>query len=209
MSSLFHVTEQALATLCLDALEQWSNAASWSVAVGGLGLGYTAVAALGHPRVESLDIIELFEAVIDWHQQGLVPLGAQLSGDSRVRLIQADFFKRIAAPLPGLDGTSPARRYDALLVDIDHSPDFPLDQRNSPFYEVDGLARVLPHLQPGGVFGLWSDADPQASFEAAFGAVFDSAHTEVVGFDNPYTGGESTGTIYFGFAPATPAGHET
>ncbi len=43
--------------------------------VGGLGLGYTAKAVLENRNVGSLIVVEALEAVIDWHVQGLVPLG--------------------------------------------------------------------------------------------------------------------------------------
>ena len=44
--------------------------------VGGLGLGYTAAAALEHREVASLLIVDALAAVIEWHEKGLVPLGA-------------------------------------------------------------------------------------------------------------------------------------
>lgn len=201
MSSLFHASEQALADLCLNALRDAGHPGPWDVAVGGLGLGYTAAAALVHDEVAALDVIELFDGVIDWHRQGMVPLGPAISGDQRVRLLQADFFASVQDAEPGLDPDRPGHRYDALLVDIDHSPDFPLDQHNSPFYEVQGLRSALQHLKPGGVFGLWSDAPPEAAFEARFAQVFRAPGARTVEFDNPYTGGQSSGTIYFGFDP--------
>jgi spermidine synthase len=45
------------------------------VVVGGLGLGYTAAEVLKNKKVSRLLVIDLFQAVIDWHQAGLVPLG--------------------------------------------------------------------------------------------------------------------------------------
>src|SRR5437870_4136725 len=72
MSSLFHEVEVALADLGLAALE----GGTFDVVVGGLGLGYTAVAALKHATVHSLLVVDALDAVIDWHQRGLVPLGA-------------------------------------------------------------------------------------------------------------------------------------
>src|SRR5699024_12671229 len=39
------------------------------VAVGGLGLGYTARAVLEHARVHSLVVIEALGELIDWHEQ--------------------------------------------------------------------------------------------------------------------------------------------
>ena len=79
MSSLFHEVEEALAHLGLAELK----GEHWDVVVGGLGLGYTAVAALEHSEVESLLVIDALQPVIGWHQRGLVPLGAKLVGDRR------------------------------------------------------------------------------------------------------------------------------
>ena len=49
--------------------------------LGGLGLGYTALEALKDARVSSLLVIEALDAVIDWHQRGLVPIGRALAED--------------------------------------------------------------------------------------------------------------------------------
>ena len=79
MSSAFTAGEIALADLALKE----TLAPELHVVVGGLGLGYTARAALQDSRVTSLTIIEALSPVIDWHQRHLVPLGSQLSADSR------------------------------------------------------------------------------------------------------------------------------
>jgi len=71
MSSLFTASEIALARLGLAALE----GVNLEVIVGGLGLGYTAQAVLEHEAVGSLIVVEMLDAVIDWHQTGLLPLG--------------------------------------------------------------------------------------------------------------------------------------
>ena len=47
MSSLFHVAETELAKIGLGTLK----GGGWEVVVGGLGLGYTAAAALAFPQV--------------------------------------------------------------------------------------------------------------------------------------------------------------
>src|SRR6476620_7318665 len=71
MSSLFHEVEEALAHLGLSELKE----GNWDLVVGGLGLGYTALAALEHREVVSLLIVEALAPVIQWHQRALVPLG--------------------------------------------------------------------------------------------------------------------------------------
>src|SRR3954471_14207508 len=71
MSSLFTASEIALARLGLAELA----ATDLDVVVGGLGLGYTAQAVLEHETVKSLIIVEALDAVIDWHEKGVLPLG--------------------------------------------------------------------------------------------------------------------------------------
>jgi spermidine synthase len=71
MSSLFHVAEDELARQGLGVL----GGDGWEVVVGGLGLGYTAAAALAFPQVARLVVVEALEPVIDWHRRGLVPNG--------------------------------------------------------------------------------------------------------------------------------------
>ena len=90
MSSLFHEAEEELARLGLGALP--AGGANWDVVVGGLGLGYTAAAALAFPQVSRLVVVEALEPVIDWHRQGLVPNGRELSADPRCEFHLADFF---------------------------------------------------------------------------------------------------------------------
>src|SRR5450432_3932759 len=81
MSSLFTASEIALARLGLAELPE----PNLDVVVGGLGLGYTAQAVLEHRSVKSLVIVEALEAVIDWHENGMLPLGQTLAADSRSR----------------------------------------------------------------------------------------------------------------------------
>src|SRR5688572_27725065 len=71
MSSLFSEGEVALATLGLAA----HGGSLLDVVVGGLGLGYTAAAALDFPGVRSVLVIEALAEVIRWHRNALVPLG--------------------------------------------------------------------------------------------------------------------------------------
>src|SRR5471032_1049946 len=159
MSSLFTASEIALAQLGLAEL----SGPALDIAVGGLGLGYTAQAVLEHQNVASLVVVDALDAVIDWHKRGLVPLGTALTGDARCRFVHGDFFK-LAASREGFDPAAPGRQFDAVLVDIDHSPDALLDAGNAAFYGEDGLARLSMHLRPGGVFGLWSNERPDEGF---------------------------------------------
>jgi len=191
MSSLFHEVEVALADLGLAAL----NAADLDVVVGGLGLGYTAVAALKHPKVRSLIVIEALEPVIGWHQRGLVPLGPQLTADARCRLVLGDFFE-LSSSGKGFDPENPGRLFHAVLLDIDHSPRNLLHPRHGAFYEVDGLRRLAGQLYPEGVFALWSDDPPDEDFIAALNTVFAGSTAHVVRFPNALLQCESASTVY-------------
>lgn len=191
MSSLFTDAERGLATLALDALDH----SDWDVVVGGLGLGYTAAAVLECASVRSLAVIERLEPVIGWHRRGLVPEAGRLVSDPRCTLVHADFFERAARPGAdfGAGGPGPAH---AVLLDIDHSPRHWLDAKHAAFYSPEGLGNVARRLHPGGVFGLWSNERPDDAFTAMLGRAFESAESHVIAFANPYTGGESSSTVY-------------
>ena len=198
MSSLFTASEIALARLGLAEL----SGADLDVVVGGLGLGYTAKAVLEHEAVKSLVIVEALDAVIDWHERGVLPLGPALTADPRSKFVLGDFFALAASK--GFDPGAPARRFDAILVDIDHSPDFLLDPQNAAFYQPEGLQRLAAHLLPGGVFGLWSNEVPDDAFTQRLTAVFAVARAERVSFHNPLQNREFTQTIYLARTGAAP-----
>jgi len=191
MSSLFHAVEEALAHFGLSELK----GVGWDVVVGGLGLGYTAAAALEHREVASLLIVDALEPVIGWHQRGLVPLGEKLTSDARTKMLHADFFAR-ARSNDGFDPGQAGRKFHAVLLDIDHSPQDLLDPGNASFYQPSGLAALATHLYPGGVFALWSDDPPDDEFLELLGVAFSTARAHVVTFPNPVTESDSASTVY-------------
>jgi len=190
MSSLFTAGEVALANLALSACE----AGPLDVAVGGLGLGYTAHAALENAAVRSLLVVEALPVVIDWHRRGLVPLGAGLSADSRCEFLAGDFFARVNSS--GIDPRVPDKRFHAILLDIDHSPRHLLHPDHAAFYSPTGLRRLAAHLRPRGVFGLWSNDPPDEMFRATLAEVFCSVEAHLVKFHNPLQDREATNTVY-------------
>jgi spermidine synthase len=200
MSSLFTASEIALARLGLAPLA----GDKLDVVVGGLGLGYTASAVLEEQKVGSLLVVEALDAVIDWHKKGLLPLGPALARDSRCRFMRADFFA-LAASETGFDPDMPGRLFDAILVDIDHSPEFLLDSRNAAFYLPEGLSKLANHLRPGAIFGLWSNELPDARFVARLQHAFGSARAELVTFHNPLQDRSFTQTVYLAQRPTARA----
>jgi len=194
MSSLFTASEIALADKGLAAL----SGSKLDVLVGGLGLGYTARAALAHEAVARLTVVDLLEPVIRWHREGLVPMKTELADDPRCRLVEGDFFA-MAASEAGFDAAQPGRQYDALLIDIDHTPERLLHGGSKGFYTADGLRSVQRFLKPGGIVGLWSDEAPDAAITALLAAAFATAWAEPVMFENPLQDGrEVTQAVYLG-----------
>ncbi len=190
MSSLFVEGEVALTRLALQAL----TGGDWDVVVGGLGLGYTAAAALEYTQLRQLSVVEALNPVIQWHQRKLVPNGAQLTEDPRCRYISADFFA--LARGEGFDPDVPGRQFDAILLDIDHTPDALLNPGHADLYTEAGLSRLRSHLRPGGVFGLWSNTVPEPDFLGRLTRVFDHAEGHVVEFSNPLQNNTASNGVY-------------
>ena len=192
MSSLFTVVEEALSTLGLAEV----TAPAPDVVVGGLGLGYTAATALDHANLNSLVVVDYLKPVIDWHEKGLVPLGPRLTNDPRCRLVHGDFFILSAPDGGGYDPLQLDRRWHAILLDIDHSPDHLLHPRHAEFYSESGLRAFAQRILPGGVFGMWSDDPPEENFLRNLNAVFSSVRAEIVKFPNPFLHRDSESTVY-------------
>ncbi|MCZ2810354.1 spermidine synthase [Modestobacter sp. VKM Ac-2979] len=200
MSSQFTVAEVAVARLALARLDAPApDAPGLAVAVGGLGLGYTAEAVLADPRVTELVVVDLLEPVIDWHERGLVPVGPTLTADPRCRFVHGDFFAMATGT--GFDPAAPDRVFDAVVVDIDHSPQHLLADGSAGFYGVDGTRRLARHLRPGGVFSLWSNDPPEDGYLAVLAEVFVDVAAEVVSFPNPLQGRPATNTVYLATEP--------
>ena len=185
MSSHFTVAEIELAHLALAAVP----GDALDILVGGLGLGYTAQAVLSHTEVRSLVVVEALDVIVDWHRRGLLPVSAELTADARTRFEVDDFFQRMRSD-------AVPERFDAIIVDIDHSTTHHLHPSHADFYTADGIRRMRRHLAPGGVFALWSDDPPETGFVELLSAVFETVDSHVVAFDNALTGGTSTNTVY-------------
>ncbi len=186
MSSYNTDSECALADIAL----QMHQGNDLSVLVGGLGLGYTARAALQSKRVKQLQVIEFLPQVIRWLKDGLVPLSDELNSDNRLEVIQGDFYEQLS--------TSPERQYDLILIDIDHSPGEHLDikEGNDAFYTEEGLKRAKEHLAPGGILGLWSYAE-SSPFAEALKNVFGEVRVEEINFRNTLVNENHTDWLFF------------
>jgi spermidine synthase len=188
MSSLFTEGERELSRLGLANLK-----GGLDVVVGGLGLGYTAAAALENKAVRSLLVIDLFQEVIDWHRNKLVPMGEILSEDARCEMRQGNFFELART---GFDVSDNERKFNAVLLDIDHSPEHFLDEKNASFYGLAGLNLLGRQIKTGGAFALWSNDAADEKFTKQLESVFGVAVAHNVEFANPYTNSISVNSVY-------------
>jgi spermidine synthase len=189
MSSLNPVSERQLSTRAL-ALHQ--GAGELRALVGGLGLGYTAQAALASPRVASVRVVDKMDFVIRWMRSGMLPLSAELTDSPRVQLLQGDVYADLLGP-----GTE---TFDLILIDVDHAPDWLLDPSSAPFYTVAGQRTVSKRLAPGGILGVWSANESQA-FLQVMQEVYPGAIEEHVTWENVEQGSNPEpfhNVLYFG-----------
>ena len=196
MSSLFVEAEEQLSVMGLEALKRNGHTRNLDIIVGGLGLGYTALQALQNSTVQSVKVIDVMSAVISWHQRGLLPIGDVLATDSRSTLVHDDFFAVATAENQGFHADNAEQQVHAVLLDIDHSPSHWLNEGNSRFYNETSLKLMASKIQSGGVFGLWSNELPDSQFEQLLSKVFIDIESRIVSFDNPYSGEQSTNSVY-------------
>jgi spermidine synthase len=132
--------------------------------VGGLGVGFSLRAALAHPAVGSVVVVEREQAVVEWNRG---PLGnAAVLADPRVEIVTED----LLSWLPG------AGRFAALCLDIDNGPEWTVDDGNAALYGPAGLDMIAGAMVPGGVLAVWS-AGTAPSFVAALAARFGPVET--------------------------------
>ena len=148
MSTRQHASEEALATFAFREIE-----APKSVLVGGMGLGYTARAALDHlPRDGKLVIAEYTPELIDWNRRHVGAFARRPLDDRRTKVHLGDAVALIY---------SSTALYDAILLDIDNGPAAMVHTANQRLYGARGIAACHAALRPGGVLAVWSsDPDP-------------------------------------------------
>ncbi len=184
MSSYHTASERALASVALDMF----RGQDVQVLIGGLGLGYTASEVLASGRVSQVDVVELLPQVVEWLDQGLIPLADSLQSDPRLLVSQDDVYERLLRP--------PTKLFDLILIDVDHSPDDRLSEADNPFYTEAGLRQARQHLATDGVLGVWSYAE-SSPFADALRQVFREVRIEPVIFDNTHINETVTDWLFF------------
>ena len=159
MNSGSHGSEERLAVHgCADL----ANRPGARVLIGGLGMGYTARAALDVLASDAeVVVVEVVSAVVRWNREVLGHLAGEPLADRRLSVVEADVVDVIAQA---------AAAYDAILLDIDNGPTALTTFTNRRLYSIEGLQSAWKALRPGGVLAVWStfqDAMFTARLQAA------------------------------------------
>jgi spermidine synthase len=145
MNSTSHGSEKKLAQHGCVGLRDARRA---RVLVGGLGMGFTARAALDELGADArVEVAELVSAVVQWNRDLIGHLACAPLLDPRLRVIEADVAETIGRA---------RRRYDAILLDVDNGPEALSSHQNRRIYTEAGLERARRALRPRGMLALWS-----------------------------------------------------
>ena len=186
MSSRMHGSEEALAALALRRLERVRT-----VLVGGLGLGYTARAALDRVGPKARVIVaELLPELADWNRRHVGDLAGRPLDDPRLRLQIGDVFGRIAEAHGA---------FDAILLDVDNGASPIAAPANRRLYGGKGVRACAEALRPGGVLAVWS-AGPDEAYRERLSRAGLEARAEVV----PARGGAGGGVKHVIFVAEKP-----
>jgi spermidine synthase len=124
------------------------------VLIGGLGVGFSLVAALEDARVEHATVVEIEPAIVTWHMSGpLAPYSAHAFDDPRTEVIVADLAEHLA---------DAHGRYDVVCLDVDNGPVWAVTDANTALYGDAGTALVVESLRSGGVLSVWSARESPA-----------------------------------------------
>lgn len=162
MSTALTFSEEMLAEIgCADLLEgsggKGKRPAHPRVLIGGLGLGFTLKRTLelvGSPA--TVEVVELMPPLIEWNRTFLVEHNGPLLEDGRTRITQGDLFDVISGKGKG--------SYDALLLDIDNTPDDLITDGNARLYSPGFLAKIRDVITPEGRVAYWL-SEPAPKFK--------------------------------------------
>lgn len=146
-------SERALVDAALDARPQ-----ATTLLIGGLGVGFSLLAAVAREHLTRIDVVEIEPALLDWHHRHFRHLTEAALADPRVRVVLTDIRAQLA------EAATTAQRYDAICLDVDNGPDWTVTPDNRALYTDHGIAAALRALTPGGVLAVWS-ASPAPDFE--------------------------------------------
>lgn len=166
MSTTASSSEQTMAELGCAGLGNKPR-----VLIGGLGFGYTLRRVLELcPPDAVVDVAELLPVVAEWNRKFLKDVNGLLVDDPRVNICIRD----VAEIMKSVG----KERYDAILLDVDNSPDPLVQEGNAGLYDGAGIAVAKAALNPGGRVVYWS-ANQDKSFAKALAKIF--GNSEAIG----------------------------
>ena len=153
MNSRLGASEEALAILAVDCLTRRDAP---RILIGGLGMGFTLRAALAAVGTDAqLIVSEIVPELIAWSTEYMAEVFGNCLMDPRVEVKTGDVGDVIREATAA---------FDAILLDVDNSPDGLTRAGNDALYGEAGLRAARRALVPGGVLAVWSTAiDPEFS----------------------------------------------
>ena len=152
MNSRLYNSEEELAKLGCVHLKSTTEA---QVLVGGLGMGFTLAAALKVvSQSAKVTVAELIPAVVEWNRGALGECAGKPLLDERVMVHTGDVVDLFKENRP---------TFDAILLDVDNSPEGLTHSANDRLYCVNGLKAIYNSLRPEGMLAIWS-AVPDDTF---------------------------------------------
>ncbi len=163
MSTSQTFSERHLADIGCERLlpGKYSRPKHPTILIGGLGLGFTLKRALelvGEPA--TVEVAELMSPIIEWNRTFLVDFNGPLLDDPRTVMTQGDFHDIILS--------KPKSSYDALLIDIDNTPDDLITSGNNKLYSPAFLSQLDRILKPNGTISYWL-SEPAPKFKKLLG----------------------------------------
>jgi len=159
MSTTACSSEQTMSELACENLGSKPR-----VLIGGLGFGFTLRRVLELVGDDAtVEVAELLPIIVTWNREFLRSINGALLDDPRTLISEEDVFDLIKKGGPG--------NYDAILLDVDNSPDPLVDEGNSRLYDRRGVALIARSLKPGGRVVFWS-AHPDKAFAKSLGRDF-------------------------------------
>ncbi len=152
MNSRMHGSEDLLAEFACKPVAGRPKA---RVLIGGLGLGYTLAAALAIMHNDAAVVVaELVPAVVQWNRNICGHLAGHPLKDPRVDVQEQDVCILLKSEQEG---------FDAVMLDVDNSPDSMTQKSNDWLYTRNGLTKIYQSLRPKGILTVWSAA-PDTTF---------------------------------------------
>jgi len=159
MSTALTCSEEMLAQIGCAALlpGKTTRPKHPKILIGGLGLGFTlkrTLELIGKPA--TVEVAELMPPLIEWNRTFLVEHNGPLLEDPRTKITQGDLFDTINSKNKG--------SYDALLLDIDNTPDDLITAGNARLYSQKFLTKIGEILTPHGCVAYWL-SEPAPKFK--------------------------------------------